>query len=227
MLSRNALAEHWQVSPQAISKLRKRGCPMTSLANADAWRSRNISTRSKGNGAKAAPIPNKLTAEDAEVESMMAAEGRLHRPTVEKNLRLLEQLTEQGRAALADAIDRGESENARRWTITILNLVARSAIVAKSLQELLEHDEVVVSMDYVREIMTRGLTKQRNLVSCAVDTLPHQLNPNDPAHSREILHDWYQGTFLRSMYNEFSHAKIPRDRWPQDATLADRGDGQP
>jgi hypothetical protein len=144
MLSRNALAEHWQVSPQAISKLRKRGCPMTSLANADAWRSRNISTRSKGNGAKAAPIPNKLTAEDAEVESMMAAEGRLHRPTVEKNLRLLEQLTEQGRAALADAIDRGESENARRWTITILNLVARSAIVAKSLQELLEHDEVVV-----------------------------------------------------------------------------------
>jgi hypothetical protein len=220
MLSRNALAEHWQISPQAVSKLRARGCPMTSLAEADAWRSRNISTRTRSNGTKPAPIPNKLTADEADATSMMAAEGRLHRPTVEKNLRLLEQLTEQGRAALADAIERGESENARRWTITILNLVARSAIVAKSLQELLEHDEVVVSMDFVNEMMTRGLIKQRDLVASAVDTLPHQLNPADPAHSREILHDWYMGTFLRSMFNEFSESKIPPERWPQDALEA-------
>jgi hypothetical protein len=131
---------------------------------------------------------------------------------------LLEQLANQARTAVADALARGEGESARRWSITLLNVIARSAIVAKSLQELLERDEVTISMDEVHRVFIECMNEQKLLVESATGTLPPLLNPSDPDGCRETFRDWYESTFLRAMYNHFSNVKIPRDQWPQAAS---------
>lgn len=199
MITRKDLAEHWQISPQAVSQHRKKGCPMTSLEAADEWR--KLHCKIAAPGAKPKPQVPVLLSPDAadEVGSLINEGGTLHRPTLEANLRTLNELTAQAKAAVAHALEHGENEVARRWSLTLLNIIARTAVTAKALQDLLERDRVTMRLEDVQEIYLGSLGEMRRLVEAAVESLPAFLNSNDPTHAYAVLTDWFNNTFLKSM----------------------------
>jgi len=199
MISRKELAEHWRITPQAVSQHRKRGCPMASLEAADEWR--KLHCKIAAPGAKAKPPVPVLLSPDApdEIGSLINESGTLHRPTLEANLRTLNELTAQAKAAVAHALEHGENEVARRWSLTLLNIISRSAITAKALQDLLERDQVTMRLEDVREIYLGSLAEMRRLVESAVDSLPPLCNASDPMHAYGVFSDWFNNTFLKSM----------------------------
>jgi hypothetical protein len=199
MISRKQLAEHWQITPQAVSQHKKRGCPMTSLEAADEWRKLHCKIAAPGAKAKP-PVPVLLSPDTAdEVGSLIDEGGTLHRPTLEANLRTLNELTAQAKAAVAHALEHGENEVARRWSLTLLNIIGRSAITAKSLQDLLERDRVTMRLEDVREIYLGSLAEMRRLVESAVESLPPLCNASDPTHAYGVFSDWFNNSFLKSM----------------------------
>jgi hypothetical protein len=199
MLNRKELAAAWRVSPQMAGRYIKRGCPLDSLENADRWRRTNTLAR----GHKAAPGEVCITPDRADeiAEAMILESGQADRETLHANLRTLQLMVKQCKAAIAAAIENGDTEAGRRWTTTLTVVLARSATIAKELQAVLREDRITIRVDDAEALYIGLLKEMRQIVLQAVDALPQRLNPTDPQLAREGLQEWFNHSFLRQMHN--------------------------
>ena len=201
MLTRKQLAAHWQVSPQMAGRYLQRGCPLDSLQAADRWRSANCMVK----GSKTLP-PSEiiLTPDEADerAEAMILESGSADRETLQANLRTLQQMVKQCKAAAAAAIANGDTEAGRRWTTTLTVVLARSAVIAKDLQAVLREDRITMRYHDAEAVYVGLLKEMRQIVLQAVDSLPQRLNPNDPQLAREALQEWVHHSFMRQMNSQ-------------------------
>lgn len=209
MLTRKQLAAHWRISPQMAGRYLKNGCPIDSLEAADRWRSANFMAR----GSKTAP-PSEITLTpdeaDERAETMILESGSADRETLHANLRTLQQMVKQCKAAAAAAIANGDTEAGRRWTHTLTNVLQRSATIAKELQGVLREDRITIRVDDAETLYVGLLKEMRQIVLQAVDALPQRLNPNDPELAREALREWVHHSFMRQMHGQVDRSGADR-----------------
>jgi hypothetical protein len=215
MLNRKELAAAWRVSPQMAGRYIKRGCPLDSLENADRWRRTNTLAR----GHKTAPAEVCMTPDRADelAEAMILESGQADRETLHANLRTLQLMVKQCKAAIAAAIENGDTEAGRRWTVTLTNVLARSAVIAKELQAVLREDGITIRFADAEALFRAILKEMRQVVMQATISLPQRLNPSDPELAREVMADWFNHSFLRQMHNGAERCGTDRAAWDDDA----------
>ena len=209
MLTRKQLAAHWRISPQMAGRYLKNGCPTDSVEAADRWRKANFMVK----GSKTAPPSEIILAPDEadeRAEAMILESGSADREMLQANLRTLQQMTMQCKAAAAAAIANGDTEAGRRWTHTLTNVLQRSATIAKELQAVLREDRITIRVDDAETLYVGLLKEMRQIVLHAVDTLPQRVNPNDPDLAREALREWVHHTFMRQMHGQVDRCGADR-----------------
>ena len=209
MLTRKQLAAHWRISPQMAGRYLKNGCPTDSVEAADRWRKANFMVK----GSKTAPPSEIILAPDEadeRAEAMILESGSADREMLQANLRTLQQMTKQCKAAAAAAIANGDTEAGRRWTHTLTNVLQRSATIAKELQAVLREDRITIRVDDAETLYVGLLKEMRQIVLHAVDTLPQRVNPNDPDLAREALREWVHHTFMRQMHGQVDRCGADR-----------------
>lgn len=219
MLTRKQLAAHWRISPQMAGRYLQRGCPTDSLEAADRWRSANFMAR----GSKTAPPSDIiLTPDEADerAETMILESGSADRETLHANLRTLQQMTKQCKAAAASAIANGDTEAGRRWTHTLTNVLQRSATIAKELQAVLREDRITIRFDDAQGIYIGLLKEMRQIVLQGVESLPARANPTDPELAREALREWVHHVFMRQMHGQVDRCGADRAALDDDAPPA-------
>jgi IS5 family transposase len=221
MLNRKELAAAWRVSPQMAGRYIKRGCPLDSLENADRWRRTNTLAR----GHKTQPAAVCITPDRADeiAEAMILENGQADRETLHANLRTLQLMVRQCKAAIAAAIENGDTEAGRRWTVTLTNVLARSAVIAKELQAVLREDGITVLFADAEALYIGLLKEMRQIVLQAVDALPQRLNPSDPDLAREALREWVHHTFMRTMHAQVDRCGVDRSRLNDAAAVKAQG----
>jgi len=215
MLNRKELAAAWRISPQMAGRYIKRGCPLDSLENADRWRRTNTLAR----GHKAAPGEVCMTPDRADeiAEAMILESGQADRETLHANLRTLQLMVKQCKAAIAAAIENGDTEAGRRWTVTLTNVLARSAVIAKELQAVLREDGITIRFADAESLFVAILKEMRQVVMQATISLPQRMNPSDPELAREVMAEWFNHTFLRQMHNGTERCGTDRAALDDDA----------
>jgi hypothetical protein len=177
------LAAGLGISRQAASKLKKRGMPTASLAQAQGWRRRN--TRSAVPADSAAPAAGTL--------EELAAEGA---PLPEDSAGLKEQLAMIGkvrRAAVARyerALDAGEDDNARRWAQVVLSLSQRGADAELKLKRALTLEGETIAYADAEAAFCMVLKEIRGHLDAMPANLAGKVNPGDAPHAQQILSDW-------------------------------------
>jgi hypothetical protein len=213
--TRKELSDRWGVTPQAISKFRQAGMPMDSVEAAESWRAKYTRVRHRKSKTKA-----KITIDiekDALTRPLIDEGGYVDQESARANLETLTATAQQCREAIAAAITDGDQEVARRWVTSLTSVMRANAQTARQLQEVLLADKELMRRDEVEEVYIGNLREMRALTEAAIDALPGQLNPADPAHAREVFSDWFENTYLFSMFNLCARAKIPREQWPEAA----------
>ena len=199
MLTRKTIAAAWNISPQMAGRYMKQGCPVDSIEAADRWRRANVMVRGSKVAARSEVCISPDEADDR-AETMILESGSADRETLQTNLRTLQNMVRQCQAAIAAAIEAGDTEAGRRWTLTLTNVMHRNAIVAKELQAVLREDRVTMRFDEAEALFVGCVKQMRQVVLQAVDSLPHKVNPTDPQLAREALHEWVHGVFMRQMH---------------------------
>jgi len=213
--TRKELADRWGVTPQMVGKYRQAGMPMDSIESAEEWRAKYTRVRHRKSKTKAnitIDVDN-----DALVRPLIHESGYVDRESAEANLRTLTATAEQCREAIAAAIKDGDQEVARRWVTSLTGVMKANAQTARQLQEVLLADNEMIRRDEVEAMYIGNLREMRALTEAAIDALPGQLNPADPMHARGVFADWFENTYLFTMFNLCARVKIPRDQWPQAA----------
>ena len=225
MLTRKQLAAHWRISPQMAGRYLKNGCPTDSVEAADRWRKANFMVK----GSKTAPPSEIILAPDEadeRAEAMILESGSADREMLQANLRTLQQMTKQCKAAAAAAIANGDTEAGRRWTHTLTNVLQRSATIAKELQAVLREDRITIRVDDAETLYVGLLKEMRQIVLHAVDTLPQRVNPNDPDLAREALREWVHHTFMRQMHGQVDRCGADRAALDADTPPAQQSKRQ-
>jgi len=213
--TRKELAEKWGVTPQMIGKYRQAGMPMDSVEAAESWRAKYTRVRHRKS-----KTPAKVTIDidsEALTRPLIHESGYVDRESAEANLKTLTATAQQCREAIAAAITDGDQEVARRWVTSLTAVMRANAQTARQLQEVLLADNEMIRRDEVEAMYIGNLREMRALTEAAIDALPGQLNPADPPHAREVFADWFENTYLFSMFNLCARAKIPREQWPEAA----------
>jgi hypothetical protein len=225
MLTRKQLAAHWRISPQMAGRYLQRGCPTDSLEAADRWRKANFMAK----GSKTAPpseiilTPNET---DERAETMILESGSADRETLQSNLRTLQQMTKQCKAAAAAAIANGDTEAGRRWTHTLTNVLQRSATIAKELQAVLREDRITIRFEDAEALYIGLLKEMRQIVLQGVESLPARVNPIDPHLAREALREWLHHVFMRQMHGQVGRCGADPAALDNEAQPAQRGERQ-
>jgi len=218
MITRKELADRWGCTPQNISKYRQAGMPLTSVEDAESWRSKYTRVRHRKGGTSAKIVID--TDSEALGRPIIHESGYVDRESAEANLKTLTATAQQCREAIAAALQDGDQEVARRWVTTLTNVMRANALTSRQFQEVLQADGVMMRRDEVEAVFIGNLREMRSLLESAIDSLSAQLNPADPMHARAVFSDWFTNVYLFSMFNKCSAVKIPRDQWPQAAAGA-------
>jgi hypothetical protein len=180
------LAAGLGISRQAASKLKKRGMPTATIAQAQGWRRRN--TRS------AVPTdPNAAASIAAGTLEELAAEGA---PLPEDSAGLKEQLAMIGkvrRAAVARyerALEAEEDDNARRWAQVVLSLSQRGADAELKLKRALTLEGETIAYADAEAAFCMVLKEIRGHLDAMPANLAGKVNPGDAPHAQQILSDW-------------------------------------
>lgn len=179
------LAAGLGISRQAASKLKGRGMPVTSIAQAQGWRRRN--TRSA--------VPSDPAAGTLEE---LAAEGA---PLPEDSAGLKEQLAMIGkvrRAAVARyerALAAEEDDNARRWAQVVLSLSQRGADAELKLKRALTLEGETISYHDAEALFCRFLRQIRTHCDTMPASLAGKVNPADTPHAMGVLTEWRDGLY--------------------------------
>jgi hypothetical protein len=61
------------------------------------------------------------------------------------------------------------------------------------------------------------MKEMKQVVMQATISLPQRLNPSDPELAREVMHEWFNHTFLRQMHNGTERCGTDRAALDDDA----------
>jgi len=185
------LAAGLGISRQAATKLKKRGMPVTTIAQAQGWRRRNTRSAVPADPAAAASIAAGTLEE-------LAAEGA---PLPEDSAGLKEQLAMIGkvrRAAVARyerALEAEEDDNARRWAQVVLSLSQRGADAELKLKRALTLEGETIAYHDAQAIFCRFLREIRTHCDTMPASLAGRVNPSDTTHAMGVLTEWRDGLY--------------------------------
>jgi len=179
------LAAGLGISRQAASKLKKRGMPTGTVAQAQAWRRRNTRTG-----------PPALRSADLAPEQALDALPDEDAPLPDDSQSLREQLAVIGRVRRAavrryeEALAAGEDDSARRWAQVVLSVSQRGADAEVKLRRALTVEGETIAYRDAEALFCRLLKEIRGHLDSMPASLAGKVNPGDTAHAQQILSDW-------------------------------------
>jgi hypothetical protein len=204
-MTQREYAKHAGVSHGYVTQLAAKGMPMHSPEVADAWRKKNIRSKSTTQHIQSPPIPDAPTIEQEGPYRPIEAESPLNTATAATDSPegAYERQRQIERAAYDLAVDalRGGRADAGR-------LVAIHAAAAKNLTSA--RDEVItqaekerrlVSGDWVRRVMQEHDGAVASLIKAMPKQLSGRIAPHDPEHAERELTRWVQEVALKTLHN--------------------------
>jgi hypothetical protein len=173
MIRQKELCEKWGLVKSEISKLVKRGMPLTSVADAERWKIANQKKPSRARPILSASTNLSETSENSDAESIKLENplGRLHRARRAEVVAysLVQRATNERNPVAMRAAVQGWGEAKKR--------VAEAEMEHARWEEV---NRVTIRMDEVREVFGKWLGAIRNLMDAMPSSLAARANPSDP-----------------------------------------------
>ena len=189
MITQKELREKWGIDPGQLSRMVKRGMPLTSESDAQRWRLANQKRVSKSQIART-PSPTSsepLKDSDAESYKSKTSLGRLNRAkqaeVVAYSL-VATAANNQNSVAMRAAVQ-GWGEAKKR--------VAEAEMEHARFEEV---TRVLVRMDEVREVFGKWLGAIRNLMDAMPSSLAARANPSDPECAKRAIQEGIDQIFV-------------------------------
>lgn len=185
------LAAGLGITRQAASKLKKRGMPTASIAQAQGWRRRNtrsaVPAAERAAGSEAGATLDELAAEGAALPEDSAG--------LKEQLALIGRVRRAAVARYERALAAEEDDNARRWAQVVLSLSQRGADAELKLKRALTLEGETISYRDAQEIFCRFLREIRTHCDSMPASLAGKVNPGDSTHALGILTEWRNGLY--------------------------------
>lgn len=185
------LAAGLGITRQAASKLKKRGMPTASIAQAQGWRRRNtrsaVPAAESAAGSEAGATLDELAAEGAALPEDSAG--------LKEQLALIGRVRRAAVARYERALAAEEDDNARRWAQVVLSLSQRGADAELKLKRALTLEGETISYRDAQEIFCRFLREIRTHCDSMPASLAGKVNPGDSTHALGILTEWRNGLY--------------------------------
>ena len=189
MITQKELREKWGIDAGQLSRMVKRGMPLTSESDAQRWRLANQKRVSKSQIART-PSPTSsepLKDSDAESYKSKTSLGRLNRAkqaeVVAYSL-VATAANNQNPVAMRAAVQ-GWGEAKKR--------VAEAEMEHARFEEV---TRVLVRMDEVREVFGKWLGAIRNLMDAMPSSLASRANPSDPECAKRAIQEGIDQIFV-------------------------------
>jgi len=189
MITQKELREKWGIDAGQLSRMVKRGMPLTSESDAQRWRLANQKRVSKSQIART-PSPTSsepLKESDAESYKSKTSLGRLNRAkqaeVVAYSL-VATAANNQNPVAMRSAVQ-GWGEAKKR--------VAEAEMEHARFEEV---TRVLVRMDEVREVFGKWLGAIRNLMDAMPSSLAARANPSDPECAKRAIQEGIDQIFV-------------------------------
>ena len=203
-MTQREYAKHAGVSHGYVTQLAAKGMPMHSPEVADAWRKKNIRSKSTTQHIETPLKPDPTAIEQEGPYRPIEAESPLNTATAatDSPQGAYERQRQIERAAYdlaVDALREGRADAGR--------LVAIHAAAAKNLTSA--RDEVItqaekerrlVSGDWVRRVMQEHDGSVASLLKSMPKQLSGRISPHDPEHSEKELNRWVQEVALKTLH---------------------------
>ena len=181
------IARGWGVSSSYVARLAKRGMPLSSLAEADSWRTENLKKPPRSeSGARAIKFQAEQTPQ-TEGEDKDSSFARLKRSQRAERMafELLEELGKGSNAVAMRAGVHAYGESARR---------ASEAELAHA-----KHQQVTrawIGMDEMREFISTWFGGIRSLLDAMPSSIAARANPSDPECAKKAIQEGVDQIFI-------------------------------
>jgi hypothetical protein len=204
MLSQAELSRVWGVSPSYVARLVKKGCPLSSVAEADRWRLENLQKPPRSeSGASFVSSVAKPSEVKAEVETDTTTAGRLKRAHNAELLAysLLQTLAKGGNAVSLRAGVHAWGEAKRR--------------VSEAELEHAKHQQItreLVPTEEVRETSLKFLGGLRASMDALASSVCVRANPSDPQCAKEAIEEAVNHIYrqIQNCEGAFAYDKPPK-----------------
>ena len=187
MITQKELREKWGIDAGQLSRMVKRGMPLTSESDAQRWRLANQKRVSKNLHAPSQTSSEPLKDSDAESYKSKTSLGRLNRAkqaeVVAYSL-VATAANNQNPVAMRAAVQ-GWGEAKKR--------VAEAELEHARFEEV---TRVLVRMDEVREVFGKWLGAIRNLMDAMPSSLAARANPSDPECAKRAIQEGIDQIFV-------------------------------
>jgi hypothetical protein len=189
MITQKELREKWGIDAGQLSRMVKRGMPLTSESDAQRWRLANQKRVSKSQIARTPSPTSSEPSKDSDVESYKSKTslGRLNRAkqaeVVAYSL-VATAANNQNPVAMRAAVQ-GWGEAKKR--------VAEAEMEHARWEEV---NRVTIRMDEVREVFGKWLGAIRNLMDAMPSSLAARANPSDPECAKRAIQEGIDQIFV-------------------------------
>jgi len=189
MITQKELREKWGIDAGQLSRMVKRGMPLTSESDAQRWRLANQKRVSKSQIARTPSLTSSEPLKDSDAESYKSKTslGRLNRAkqaeVVAYSL-VATAANNQNPVAMRAAVQ-GWGEAKKR--------VAEAEMEHARFEEV---TRVLVRMDEVREVFGKWLGAIRNLMDAMPSSLAARANPSDPECAKRAIQEGIDQIFV-------------------------------
>jgi len=189
MIQQKELCEKWGLVKSEISKLVKRGMPLTSVADAERWKIANQKNPSRARPILSASANLSETSENLDAESIKLENplGRLHRARRAEVVAysLVQRAANEKNPVAMRAAVQGWGEAKKR--------VAEAEMEHARWEEV---SRVTVRMGEVQEWITKWHGAIRSLLDALPSSLAARANPSDPECAKQAIQDGINQIFV-------------------------------
>jgi len=189
MIRQKELCEKWGLVKSEISKLVKRGMPLTSVADAERWKIANQKNPSRARPILSASASLSETSENLDAESIKLENplGRLHRARRAEVVAysLVQRAANEKNPVAMRAAVQGWGEAKKR--------VAEAEMEHARWEEM---NRVTLRMDEVQEWITKWHGGIRALLDAMPSSLAARANPSDPECAKQAIQDGVNQIFI-------------------------------
>jgi hypothetical protein len=189
MIRQKELCEKWGLVKSEISKLVKRGMPLTSVADAERWKIANQKNPSRARPILSASANLSETSENLDAESIKLENplGRLHRARRAEVVAysLVQRAANEKNPVAMRAAVQGWGEAKKR--------VAEAEMEHARWEEM---NRVTLRMDEVQEWITKWHGGIRALLDAMPSSLAARANPSDPECAKQAIQDGVNQIFI-------------------------------
>jgi len=189
MIRQKELCEKWGLVKSEISKLVKRGMPLTSVADAERWKIANQKNPSRARPILSASANLSETSENLDAESIKLENplGRLHRARRAEVVAysLVQRAANEKNPVAMRAAVQGWGEAKKR--------VAEAEMEHARWEEM---NRITLRMDEVQEWITKWHGGIRALLDAMPSSLAARANPSDPECAKQAIQDGVNQIFI-------------------------------